>query len=282
MPELPEVETVRRSIEKFLLEQSLEKCECKRHDLRYSIPVKALEDELPGATLDAIERRGKVLIGHWQLGPRKRRCLLMHLGMSGRLIIQEREKKPPVWQKHEHVRWTFTDHLLSFIDPRRFGSVEICTPGKLSKHDRVKNLGVEPLGDEFTPALLFEQTRGRSQCLRDLLILGKVVAGVGNIYANEALFRAGVRPQRRSNKLKKREAKVLVPHVKDVLNEAVEAGGSTLSSGGYVDGEGKSGWFQFSHAVYGRDGQPCPSCQTKIKRVRALKRGAFYCSKCQK
>jgi formamidopyrimidine-DNA glycosylase len=282
MPELPEVETVRRSLENQARGQILEGLEVKRTDLRYPVPAKDMETILPRARLRALERRGKVLILRFSPVDKAERCLLVHLGMSGRFVATNKNPETLPWQKHEHLRLTMETKILRFIDPRRFGSVELCLSSKLECHARVKNLGVEPLSDDFTGALLFNAGRKKNVSIRDFLLTGRAVAGVGNIYANEACFKAGVRPGRAAAKLTKKESERLCLAIKEVLQAAVEAGGSTLSDGGYVDGSGQPGWFQFSHWVYDRAGDECKKCQNTVQKVKNVKRSAFYCSKCQR
>lgn len=282
MPELPEVETVRRSLEAVACGHKVKEIVIRRADLRYPVPVKKIQSELPGSTLESLERRGKVLIFRFQRGRSAQRCLLGHLGMSGRFLATRKTGEETSWQKHEHVRISIDTWDLRFIDPRRFGSLELCLSSKLSEHPRVKNLGVEPLSEEFTGNLLFLGTRGKQVRIRDFLLTGNLVAGVGNIYANEACFRSGIRPQRPVSKLSKTDCQRLSAEIKSVLTSAIEAGGSTLSDGGYIDVSGKAGWFQFTHWVYDRAGEACKSCQSTVKKVKALKRSAFYCPKCQR
>lgn len=281
MPELPEVETVRRSLEAAAIGETLQSITVRRSDLRYPVPVERLKRELPGSCLKSVERKGKVLIFRFKKGRLAERCVLGHLGMSGRFLATKGNQKPN-WQKHEHLRFSMDTWELRFIDPRRFGSVELCLASQLEKHPRIRNLGVEPLSAAFDGPLLFSGTRGTQVKIRDFLLTGRLVAGVGNIYANEACFHAGVRPQRSAAKLSKSDCSKLVLEIKNVLAAAIEAGGSTLKDGGYVDGSGKAGWFQFSHWVYNREGEPCKNCQSSIKKVKALRRSAFYCPQCQR
>ncbi|MDF1661849.1 MAG: bifunctional DNA-formamidopyrimidine glycosylase/DNA-(apurinic or apyrimidinic site) lyase [Planctomycetota bacterium] len=282
MPELPEVETVRRSLEIVALGRKVREIVIKRTDLRYPIPAERIQTDLPGATLMGLERRGKVLVFRFKRGRSAERCLLGHLGMSGRFLATERAAGNTAWLKHEHVRLTMDTWDLRFIDPRRFGSIELCLSSSLTSHPRVKNLGVEPLSNEFDGDLLFQGTRRKQVRIRDFLLTGNLVAGVGNIYANEACFHSGVRPQRPVSRLSRPECQRLSMEIKKVLESAIDAGGSTLSDGGYVDGSGNSGWFQFSHWVYNRAGEACKRCDSTVKKVKDLKRSAFYCPKCQK
>jgi len=279
MPELPEVETVRRSLAKAALGRRVVRFEWRREDLRHPIPVERLAELLPGQRFEELERRGKLLIGRF--GDRRRRphCLLAHLGMSGRFQVSSPAEP---WLKHEHYRLVLEGVELRYIDPRRFGSLEYAAADELEGHPRLANIGVEPLGPGFDGALLYTACRRRSLAIRDLLLSGRPVAGVGNIYANEACFRSGIRPQRRARTLSRRDCATLCAEIKAVLTEAIEAGGSTLRDAGYVDAAGRAGWFQFAHFVYDRADEACRRCQQgQVKRVQRMARGAFYCPICQ-
>ena len=287
MPELPEVETVRRSLALRAENQRIRSVEIRRPDLRFPIPVAAMKRALPGARLLRWERRAKVLIGRVDAaaGPSRELALLIHLGMSGRVLTAEGPAESVGdFQTHEHVRIGLEDVTLRYVDPRRFGSVELCPTAELGEHPRLRNVGVEPLGPDFTPEVLWQASRGKTVRVRDLLLSNRPVAGVGNIYANEACFRARVRPQRKAKSLRRVEVERLTAAVREVIAEAIEAGGSTLSEGGYVDAAGEAGWFQFAHRVYKRDGETCGAegCEARIKRVPRLTRGAFYCPSCQR
>jgi formamidopyrimidine-DNA glycosylase len=276
MPELPEVETLRTSLEAWLPGARLRGLRCGRKRLRHPLPRSRLQATV-GHRVLGLRRRGKVLHLDFD-GPGAGWTVLVHLGMSGRLL---RDSGRPSWQDHEHLRWSFDRGLLRFIDPRRFGSVEIAAAAEVSDHPRVASLGPEPLSDAFDGAHLYAASRGRRLALRDLLLDGRVVAGVGNIYANEACFCAGLRPGRAARRMTRASAARLADCVKGVLSRAIEAGGTTLSDGGYVDGEGRSGWFQIQVGVYGRDGKPCPRCAATVRRRLLGQRSAFYCPACQ-
>lgn len=278
MPELPEVETLRRSLAPALEGARCDAFAAFREDLRFPIPVADLAARLPGSTCLSIERRSKVLIFHFG-ATHAESLLLVHLGMSGRLLIS---KANTALERHEHLRIHFGENVLRYIDPRRFGSVELCAPQERSTHPRLKGLGPEPWSADFNAERLYAATRGRSLALRDLFLQGKVVCGLGNIYANETCFRAGLRPQRAAGGLTRPQAARLVALAREVLEEAISAGGSTLSDGGYVDAEGQSGWFQTRLFVYGREGQPCLQCQSPIQKVEAMSRSAFFCPRCQR
>ena len=280
MPELPEVETVRRTLIPTIAGKRVTRVETGRLRLRFPIPA-ALK-RLPGARVQGADRRGKVLLLRFG-GPARTadRTVLIHLGMSGRLFAQQ-VRRPPAWEKHEHVRIHLGSTLLRYLDPRRFGSVEITATGSVAEHPRVRNLGLEPFDPAFDGDFLRTALRGRRAPLRDLLLLGRIVAGVGNIYANEACYRAGVRPQRAAGRLTGKQADALARTIGEVLREAIDAGGTTLADGGYTDARGEAGRFQRRLYVYGRDGEPCLVCATLIRRARISPRGLFYCPTCQR
>ncbi len=294
MPELPEVETVRRSLEAAVRGEVLRTVEVRDRGFRHPVPIRGLE-ALVGARLAELRRRGKVLLLDFIRGaatpniparePAVRdtandeRTVLVHLGMSGRMLVGE---PGAPWQTHEHVRFLVGERLVRFVDPRRFGSVELAATAEVPSHDRVARLGPEPLGDGFDGAYLFRITRGRRVAIRNFLLDGHNVAGVGNIYANEACFRAGVRPSRAAGRLACADAERLANALKRVLEQAIHDGGSTLADGGYTDAEGNSGGFQTRMAVYDRAGEPCRRCATPIRHRVVGQRSAYFCPACQR
>jgi len=277
MPELPEVETVRRSLDAVLPGRVLLGVDVRIPKLRWPIPRAQLK-ELEGGRLLAVRRRGKVLLMDFEASAGSNMTVLGHLGMSGRMLV---EAEPGAWEKHEHLRFAFEGRTMRFIDPRRFGSIELTPTEAVHMHDRVRRLGPEPLSEAFDGVYLFDKSRGRKLALRDFLLQGSMVAGVGNIYANEACFRAKLRPGRAAGRLTKAQALRLCDHVKEVLSDAIEAGGTTLKDGGYVDGEGNPGWFAIQVGVYGREGEECRRCGGTIRRKTIGQRSAFYCVGCQ-
>jgi formamidopyrimidine-DNA glycosylase len=269
MPELPEVETVRRSLEPFLVGQTVLQVEVREPRLRQTL-VPEFARTLTGRTIRAIDRRGKYL--HFQLDDRK--IWLVHLGMTGQLVVETREALP---LPHDHVRVALSSgQNLRYNDPRRFGLMII---GTVEEIDAVTMLGCEPLGRNFTTSYLLEKAAGTKRTIKDVLMDQRVVAGVGNIYASELLFRAGVQPGRIATTLDKESIERVVKATKEVLREAIRHRGSSISD--YRDGEGKEGGFQQRFRVYDRDGEPCRTCRTVICRETRSGRSSFFCPSCQ-
>jgi len=269
MPELPEVETLRRSLLP-LLGKRIEAVHVWERRLRRPIGAD-FEPRVVGAVVDAIERRGKYLLfrlsnGTWILG---------HLGMTGTLLLQPRGTPR---RAHDHVRFDLSADLqLTFNDPRRFGALRA---GDLADHLEIQRLGRDPLDEDFRADELFAMTRGRRKPIKNLLMDQPVLAGIGNIYANEALFRAGIRPGRQAARLTRVEAARLFTSVRECLEEAIDLGGSSISD--YRNGEGRPGYFQLRLQVYDRHGSPCPICATIIQRRVQAGRSSFYCRRCQR
>lgn len=270
MPELPEVETTRRGIAPQLVQHRL--IELIVHDSRLRWPVPAgLAAELRGQSLQAIERRAKYLLFRWDRG-----TMIVHLGMSGSLRVLD---CPLPLSPHDHVEWRF-DHgrCLRLRDPRRFGAV-LWTSDPVDRHPLLRGLGPEPLGVECTPEYLYAISRGRKVALRDLLMNARLLAGVGNIYANEACFGAGLRPRRMAGRLRRADCVRLVAALRATLESALRAGGTTLRD--FQNADGQPGYFQQTLSVYGRAGQACRRCGTTIKGTRLGQRSTFYCPHCQ-
>ncbi|HVE49455.1 MAG TPA: bifunctional DNA-formamidopyrimidine glycosylase/DNA-(apurinic or apyrimidinic site) lyase [Casimicrobiaceae bacterium] len=270
MPELPEVETTRRGIAAHASGRRIDSVQVYDGRLRWPVP-----DDLPtrisGRTIRAINRRSKYLL--FKLDDA---TLLVHLGMTGsfRVITRATDRR-----KHDHVDILLEDgSRLRYHDPRRFGAMLI-VDGEPSQHPLLAGLGPEPLSDAFDPEYLYRRTRGRTAAIKVTLMDSRLVVGVGNIYANEALFRAGIRPTTPSGRLSRPKLARLVGSVREVLTEAIESGGSTLRD--YVDPEGAAGRFQLIHRVYGRAGLPCRVCGTTIRASRLGQRASFHCPHCQ-
>ncbi len=269
MPELPEVETTRRGIAPHVLGKAVRAVVVRHPRLRWPVP-KQLARELPGQTLRALERRGKYLLFAFDRG-----TLIAHLGMSGSLRVTDANAPPG---KADHVDIAFeSGACLRLRDPRRFGAI-LWTQDPAS-HPLLAYLGPEPLGADFGDAYLFGRARGRKRAIRDFLLDGRIVAGIGNIYANEALFGAGIRPTRAAGRLTRTECARLVKTIRTTLKRAIHAGGTTLRD--FRGGDGRPGYFQQRLKVYGREGEPCPVCQTSVRAVRLGQRSAFFCPKCQ-
>lgn len=272
MPELPEVETIRRGVEPHVLGRRVQ--QVRVHDPRLRWPVAPdLAQRLQGQRIAATGRRGKYLLLHLENGDR----LLIHLGMSGRLFVLA--PGHPL-HRHDHVELLLDDAvLLRLQDPRRFGAL-LLWPGDEPQHPLIAHLGPEPFSDAFDGAYLYRLSRGRQAAVKSFIMDGRVVVGAGNIYAAEALFRAGIRPGRAAGRLSRAECERLAGEVRSVLAEAVAQGGTTLRDFAGVHGE--HGYFQQVLQVYGREGEPCRICGQRIKRVVIGQRTSCYCPQCQR
>tara|TARA_Y100001960_G_scaffold330653_1_gene425268 strand:+ start:296 stop:1123 length:828 start_codon:yes stop_codon:yes gene_type:complete len=270
MPELPEVETVCRGLRSRLLGRRIVHAEVRRPDLRIPFPENFAE-RLIGRRIDSIERRAKYILGGLDNGI----VLICHLGMSGRLLISD---VPLGSRPHDHVFIKFEDNLSVVMqDVRRFGLMTLASETEIVTHPLLANLGPEPLSDEFDGAYLSRALKNRRTPIKAALLDQRIVAGVGNIYACEALYHAGVSPRRLAASVFGRRAERLVPALKSVLKNAIEAGGSTLRD--FVQASGELGYFQNQWAVYGREGKSCPGCDclSGIVRIVQSGRSTFYC-----
>ncbi|HSP48762.1 MAG TPA: bifunctional DNA-formamidopyrimidine glycosylase/DNA-(apurinic or apyrimidinic site) lyase [Pseudolabrys sp.] len=288
MPELPEVETVRRGLAPAMEGARLLKVEVRDRRLRWPL-AKDFEKRLTGKTVEGLGRRAKYLLADLSSGD----VLMMHLGMSGSFRVGQ-DAKPGVYY-HERSKSTAHDHVVfhmsngatvTFNDPRRFGSMKLVPRAKLDSEPLLRGLGPEPLGNEFDAAMLARACTAKKTSLKAALSDQRVVAGLGNIYVCEALFRARLSPKRLASTIADRagmpnaRAVVLVDAIKAVLKDAIEAGGSSLRDHRRTDGA--LGDFQHNFRVYDREGEPCPDCKGKIKRIVQTGRSTFYCSSCQK
>lgn len=271
MPELPEVETTRAGLSEHLLGRRVESVNLRQRSLRWPIP-----EEMPkyfeGQEISELSRRGKYLLLSTIGG-----TALIHLGMSGSLRICHKDED---LKKHDH--WDmFLDNntFLRYHDPRRFGAF-LWAGTDPHSHKLLSRLGPEPLQDDFTGQHLYQGSRGRTQAVKNFLMDSNIVVGVGNIYASESLYRAGIHPNRAAGKVSLARYQTLVSMVKDVLGEAIESGGSTLRD--YVNGDGSPGYFQQKLLVYGRTGEECATCSSPIRQLRIGQRSSFYCAHCQK
>jgi formamidopyrimidine-DNA glycosylase len=288
MPELPEVETVRRGLAPVMEGECFAKVEVRRGDLRWPLP-KGFAQKLNGKTVQGLGRRAKYLLADLSSGD----VLLMHLGMSGSFRVGK--DSAPGTYYHERSKSTAHDHIVfhmsngatvTFNDPRRFGSMKLVSRARLEDEPLLRSLGPEPLGNEFDAAMLAKACAGKKTSLKAALSDQRVVAGLGNIYVCEALFRARLSPKRIASTIADRNGKPnersekLVDAIKAVLKDAIEAGGSSLRDHRRADGS--LGDFQHNFQVYDREGDPCPSCKGKIKRIVQGGRSTFYCPSCQK
>jgi len=271
MPELPEVETTLRGLAPHLLGQCIVGVTIRHPHLRWPIPKK-LPHLLPGLTIHSISRRAKYLLVGCGSG-----TLILHLGMSGSLRILPADA---AIEKHDHFDLLLANGLLMRLrDPRRFGAVLWCE-GDPTQHPLLAKLGPEPLLENFDGDHLYRATRHRNAAIKLVIMDNHMVVGVGNIYANEALFRAGIRPQLAANKLSKPRCLRLVHTIRETLTEAIALGGSSLRD--FVNSDGKPGYFQQHYWVYGRAGEPCHACGATIKQIKQGQRSSFYCPVCQK
>jgi len=271
MPELPEVEITRRGLEPHLAGQRIRTAVIRNGQLRQPIPAE-LPVLLAGQTLRSVARRGKYLLLECDRG-----WLIAHLGMSGSLRIVPAATPP---EKHDHFDLVLENGLcMRLRDPRRFGLI-LWTAADPLNHPLLAKLGVEPLSDAFDGELLYRASRGRAIPVKQFIMDGATVVGVGNIYASESLFRAAIRPQSACGKLGKARYRRLAAEIKATLQDAIAAGGSSLRD--FVDSAGKPGYFQQQYNVYGRTGQPCRVCGTSIATLRQGQRATFYCPHCQK
>lgn len=272
MPELPEVETVRKGLEEILKQQPvLLRIELLRRDLRDPIPVKKVQS-LVGQKVLGVERRAKYLLLRTPAG-----SLLSHLGMTGtwRVAVPGDERT------HDHIYLHFAGGLrLAYRDPRRFGLFDFVEIGQEDRHAKLKVLGFEPLAESFSGEVLWEKLRGKIVAIKVAIMDQKLVVGVGNIYASEALFRAGIRPTTKALKVSREKCERLVVVIKEVLSEAIAAGGSSISD--YEQFSGESGYFQKQFKVYGRQGEKCGVCSTVISAQILGGRSTYWCSSCQK
>jgi formamidopyrimidine-DNA glycosylase len=279
MPELPEVETVMRGLRERLEGRVIVRAITHRPDLRWPLP-EGLQSRLTGARVTGFRRRGKYILMRLAGGD----SVLLHLGMSGRMVLTPLRPNQPT--PHEHmVLETDDGWRLGFVDPRRFGSVDLVPTPQEDSHRLLADLGPEPLDPTFSPASLGATLTGKRTTIKAALLDQKVVAGLGNIYVCEALFRARLSPQRSAHTIPGTRAARLVPAIKDTLHEAIAAGGSSLRD--YVQPDGELGYFQHAWKVYGREGEACERCPGRpacpgIRRITQSARSTFYCSRTQR
>jgi formamidopyrimidine-DNA glycosylase len=270
MPELPEVETTCRGLSPHLEGHTIRHVIIRQPRLRWEIPAD-LTQHLTGARIQTLERRAKYLLFHTHRG-----IALAHLGMSGRLRIVPIQTPP---EKHDHYDWQLNNKTcLRYTDPRRFGC--LLWLGNSAHHPLLDNLGPEPLTEAFDGDYLWQQTRGRTTAIKLLLMNNAVVVGVGNIYASESLFRAGIRPTRPAHKIRRDACEQLVSSIKLILQKAILAGGTSFRD--FVAADGKPGYFQQELYVYGRDGEACKRCGNAVQAIQQGQRSTFFCAHCQK
>jgi formamidopyrimidine-DNA glycosylase len=269
MPELPEVETSRRGIAPHIVDSTVTGVVIRNRRLRWPV-ARSVDRNLLGASITAIDRRAKYLLLRTDDG-----AAILHLGMSGSVFIVDRDTPAGV---HDHVDIEFNSgKSLRFRDPRRFGSLHWSRDPL--NHKLLKSLGPEPLSDEFNGAYLWEKSRGRRVSIKQFIMNAQVVVGVGNIYASEALFFAGIHPRRAAGRVSLQRYDQLSSSIKDVLTKAIKAGGTTLRD--FYGGDGEAGYFQQQLEAYGREDEPCRYCDTPIRAIVQGQRSTYYCKQCQ-
>ncbi len=271
MPELPEVETTCRGIRPHLVDQQITEVVIRQSKLRW--PVHAdLKRVLLNQRIVSVERRAKYILVKTDVG-----ALIIHLGMSGSLRVIDKSTRPG---KHDHLDFVINQDLaLRFNDPRKFGAVLWCD-GDLAKHKLFAHLGPEPLSDQFDGEWLYRLSKNRKTPVKSFIMDASIVVGVGNIYASESLFLAGIDPRRQAGRISLIRYRKLAESIKGVLKRAIAQGGTTLKD--FVNEQGKPGYFQQSLNVYGRAGEPCVTCRSAISQVKLAQRTSFYCSQCQR
>ncbi len=282
MPELPEVETVRRGLAPVMEGAMIAQADVNRPDLRWPFPPE-MAARLTGRQVLGLRRRSKYILADLDSGE----TLLIHLGMSGRMLISgdplgQFVHDHPAAEKHDHVVLHMDNGArVTFNDPRRFGAMDLLDTATADQHKLLAALGPEPLGNAFNEDVLVRAFKGKMAPVKSALLDQRIVAGLGNIYVCEALFRAGVSPSRKAGNIAQARVRALVPIIREVLNDAIAAGGSSLRDFRQADGE--LGYFQHSFDVYGREGQPCrtPKCEGTVQRIVQSGRSSFYCALCQ-
>ncbi len=287
MPELPEVETVRRGLLGVLEGRRIVAADVRRPDLRWPFPP-AMSERLTGKRITALRRRSKYILADLDSGE----TLIVHLGMSGRMLISAPggavtpgvfHHRHPAPEKHDHVVLDTEDGArVTFNDARRFGAMDLVATAKQDAHWLLSAIGPEPFGNEFHEEYLVARLRGRNTPIKTALLDQRIVAGLGNIYVCEVLHRAGVDPRRKAGRLSEARVAALVPVIRDVLAEAIAAGGSSLRD--YRQADGGLGYFQHGFRAYGREGAPCvtPGCDGTIGRIVQSGRSTFFCARCQR
>ena len=271
MPELPEVETTLRGIAPHLVGQRIIAVEVRERRLRWPVPQAV--DELGGHRISAASRRGKYLL----LEIEGQGTLILHLGMSGSLRVVDPKVE---WRRHDHLAIRLASgRELRFHDPRRFGCV-LFTRGDPRRHKLIRELGPEPLGEAFDADYLAAAARGRKLAIKQFIMDSHVVVGVGNIYACEALYMAGIHPGRAAGRVSRARLAALVAAIREVLGASIEQGGTTLRD--FLREDGQPGYFKQSLRVYDREGEPCPGCGAPVRRIVQTGRSTFYCPRCQR
>ncbi|NCO86067.1 MAG: bifunctional DNA-formamidopyrimidine glycosylase/DNA-(apurinic or apyrimidinic site) lyase [Rhodobacterales bacterium] len=282
MPELPEVETVRRGLAPVMEGAMIARATVNRPDLRWPLPDN-MAARLAGARVVALRRRSKYILADLSRGE----TLIIHLGMSGRMLVSGAmlgafHHDHPAPAKHDHVILDMEGGArVTFNDARRFGAMDLCATGAVDAHWLLRDIGPEPLGNAFNEDYLVARLKGRGMAIKSALLDQRIVAGLGNIYVCEVLHRARIRPTRAAGRVAAQRVAGLVPIIRQVLDEAIDAGGSSLRD--YRQADGELGYFQHTFRVYDREGAPCvaPGCEGTVQRVVQAGRSSFFCPRCQ-
>jgi formamidopyrimidine-DNA glycosylase len=274
VPELPEVEVIRRGLLPHLLGRTIDRITLNNRKLRLPVPRARLRRWIQGNRVGGVDRRAKYLLVNMSNGS----ALILHLGMTGRLnLYPNNAPRAP----HDHLRFFLDSGFeLRFNDVRRFGSVQVLMPAEAAESAIFSGLGVEPLGPEFTSNYLIEQAQGRGRPVKNLLMDARVVVGIGNIYANETLFAAQIKPTRSVGTLRSKEWERIVQSCREVLERSIACGGTTISD--YANSSGEAGYFQCELKVYGREGESCQNCDGTVRRQVLAGRATFFCPSCQR
>ena len=281
MPELPEVETVRRGLAPAMEGRRIERAEVNRPDLRWPLPERMAE-RITGARVERLRRRSKYILADLDTGE----SLLIHLGMSGRMLVSgvmlgDFHLDHPAPQKHDHVVLTMEGGArVTFNDARRFGAMDLVRTDREAAHWLLAGLGPEPFGNEFNEDYLVARLKGKATPIKAALLDQGIVAGLGNIYVCEVLFRAGIDPRRQAGRIAAARVARLVPLIREVLSEAIAAGGSSLRD--HRQASGELGYFQHAFRVYDREGEPCTTCGTPLRRIVQSGRSTYFCPHCQR
>ncbi len=270
MPELPEVETTLKGIEPHIVNKRIQKVLIRQTKLRWEVPSIEIKKNLVDKSFSHISRRAKYLILKCNSG-----ALIIHLGMSGSLKVLPKPEEP---RKHDHIDIVFHDNsLLRFTDPRKFGS--FLWTKKIEDFSLLKNLGPEPLGNEFSAEYLFSYSRKRKVPVKNFIMNSHVIAGIGNIYACESLFQAGIKPQKAAGRISLKKYEDLVSAIKEILQESIVLGGTSLKD--FVKADSEPGFYKPKLSVYGREGKQCKKCRNILKNIKIGQRSSIYCSACQ-
>ncbi|MFH0785338.1 MAG: bifunctional DNA-formamidopyrimidine glycosylase/DNA-(apurinic or apyrimidinic site) lyase [Pseudomonadota bacterium] len=276
MPELPEVEVICRGIRPHLVDRRITAIHHSDKQLRRNVPIALLRREMIGHTITAVTRRAKFLQVTMDTGA----MLIIHLGMTGNLGFFNPLSTPG---KHDHVRWTLDcGNELRYNDSRRFGSLQFLTPSETANREETvfKTSGPEPFSDSFSPEYLLRLAKGKNLAVKVFIMTSQVVAGIGNIYASESLFRAGILPTRKVQTLGRNDWDRLIKAIREILRHAIDCGGSTISN--FINAQREKGYFQVNFKVYSREGEPCRSCSDTVAKMRLGGRSSYFCPTCQR